>query len=345
VEHAADEGVLLPKRGVRTFFDPLSEGRARNLPDWFVAAYGVSRSLPVAASVTPAEIASPSRDRLMSLFKSTPIIGTGFADLLPPERAAAFTARLQQAFVDQELLPHAKALSLRGRGAINRAADRARAHSLRLDWDGHAVDVPTIWLSQGYQAMMSWVADLVGQVWWEASRQEVPLDEMEGICLVDEIDLHVHPRWQAGLVRALKAIFPRIQFIATTHSPMVLPGLQADEILRLTQDDEGHVVVQFEQSSPALMTGSELYRRFFGVERAQPRELHDKLFAYATLASYSGRSDAEEKKVHRLLHELREAGIEPDLAIEPRAKPKRAKGSKRPPATRRSPARRSKAGR
>jgi hypothetical protein len=116
---------------------------------------------------------------------------------------------------------------------------------------------------------------------------------MEGICLVDEIDLHLHPRWQAGVVRTLRAAFPRIQFIATTHSPMVLPGLRPEEIFRLEQDDEGNVIVRQAKESPALMTGSELYRRFFGIERAQPRELHDKLFEYATLASYPGRSEVD----------------------------------------------------
>lgn len=254
----------------RLFFSPLSEARGRNLPHWFVAAYGVSRTLPVPASATSDEIASPSRDRLLSLFKGTRIIGTGFADLLPPDRAEALTAHLQQAFVEHALLPHATALSLRARGNIKSAADRAKAHRLTLDWKGHKVDVPTIWLSQGYQAMMAWVADLVGQVWWEAEKSVVPLAEMEGICLVDELDLYLHPRWQAGLVRALKATFPRIQFIATTHSPMVLPGLRPEEVLRLEQDEEGNVVVQSGKDAPALMTGSELYRRFFGIERLEP---------------------------------------------------------------------------
>lgn len=318
--------------------DPLSDARGRNLPDWFVAAYGVSRTLPVPASVQPDEIASPSRDRLLSLFKATRIIGTGFADLLPPERADAFAAHLQEAFVKHGILPHATALSLRARGNIPRAADRLKAHRLTLAFRGHAVDVPTTWLSQGYQAMMAWVADLVGQIWWEAEKQEVSLAEMEGICLVDEIDLHLHPRWQAGVVRALRAVFPRIQFIATTHSPMVLPGLRQDEIFLMEPDEEGSVVVRPATDAPARMTGSELYRRFFGIERAQPRELHDKLFEYATLASYPGRSEAEEQRVWKLLAELRAAGVEPDFEPEarqikpPRKKtpaPKRSKSKRR----------------
>lgn len=322
---------------LQRLYDPLSYARGRNLPHWFVAAYGISRTLPVPASVTPDEIASPSRDRLLSLFKATRIIGTGFADLLPPERAEAFNTELHAAFIEHGILPHAKALSLRARGNIPSAADRVKAHRLTLDWKGHAVDVPTIWLSQGYQAMMAWVADLVGQVWWEAEKQVVPLHELEGICLVDEIDLHLHPLWQVGVIRALKATFPKIQFIATTHSPMVLPGLRQDEILRLKQDEEGNVVVRPAKESPALMTGSELYRRFFGIERLEPRELDDKVVEYATLASYAGRSAEEDKKVQQLHAELVKAGIDPGFeptAREPAPKKKRAAGTKRTAAPR-----------
>jgi hypothetical protein len=298
--------------------DPLSEARGQNLSRWFVAAYGVSRTLPVPASVSSDEIASPTRDRLLSLFKATRIIGTGFADLFSPEFAAAFTAELAKVFVEHGVLPHATGLSLLKRGHIKNAAERVRAHRLALNWNGHAVEVPTIWLSQGYQAMIAWVADLVGQASWEDEMGDVSPDTMEGICLVDEIDLHLHPQWQAGIIGALRAAFPKVQFIATTHSPMVLPGLRPEEIFNLQQDAEGNVVVQPAAEPPALMTGSELYRRFFGIERAQPRALHDKLFAYATLATYPGRSEAEEQEVWRLRAELHAAGVRPDIEPEPR---------------------------
>ncbi|HET7500861.1 MAG TPA: AAA family ATPase, partial [Kofleriaceae bacterium] len=60
---------------------------------------------------------------------------------------------------------------------------------------------------------------------------------MEGIVLVDELDLHLHPTWQTEIVAGLKATFPRMQFIVTTHSPLVLAGCRADEVWRLKQDE------------------------------------------------------------------------------------------------------------
>ena len=84
---------------------------------------------------------------------------------------------------------------------------------------------------------------------------------MEGTVLVDEIDLHLHPAWQVKLIPALKQVFPRLQFIATTHSPMILPALSAEEVYLITEDGEGSVVATQSAQSPALLTGTELFRR------------------------------------------------------------------------------------
>ena len=54
----------------------------------------------------------------------------------------------------------------------------------------------------------------------------------EGIVLIDELELHLHPKWQREAIRHLQSIFPRIQFIITTHSLMLLREL---EIMRLEQ--------------------------------------------------------------------------------------------------------------
>ena len=46
-----------------------------------------------------------------------------------------------------------------------------------------------------------------------------------GIVLIDEIDLHLHPRWQWKIIDALKNTFPRVQFIVTTHSPVIIAAI------------------------------------------------------------------------------------------------------------------------
>ena len=57
-----------------------------------------------------------------------------------------------------------------------------------------------------------------------------PAVEAEAVVLIDEIDLHLHPKWQRQIVRNLTAAFPRCQFIATTHSPQVIGEVEHDRI-------------------------------------------------------------------------------------------------------------------
>jgi len=48
--------------------------------------------------------------------------------------------------------------------------------------------------------------------------------------MVDELDLHLHPKWQRRVIHDLKATFPSVQFIATTHSPQLIGEAQPEEI-------------------------------------------------------------------------------------------------------------------
>jgi hypothetical protein len=62
--------------------------------------------------------------------------------------------------------------------------------------------------------------------------------------LVDEIDVHMHPAWQQHIPKRLGEMFPAVQFLATTHSPLVLGNLEVDEVVGLRRDHDGTVVVE-----------------------------------------------------------------------------------------------------
>jgi len=57
------------------------------------------------------------------------------------------------------------------------------------------------------------------------------ISETEGVVLIDELDLHLHPRWQRRIVEDLRTVFPHIQFICTTHSPFLIQSLRTSEEL------------------------------------------------------------------------------------------------------------------
>lgn len=297
--------------------DPLTTARSQNLPDWFVAGYGPSRLLPNIGMVP--HLNDPTLDRLRSLFGAS-LIGTGFIELLGEDLGRAFAKVLRSVFVTGGLLPHVTALELRGRGGIRSSKDFVEAQRFEMDIhdaEGQRIRVPAKWLSQGYQTLIAWLADVVGQILLEAG-EPVDAAEMEGLVLIDEIDLHLHPTWQLRLIPALKAVFPKLQFIATTHSAMVLPALAAEEVILLSQDEEGSVVARPATHSPALLTGSELFDAFFEIHKLHPSPLGEKTQRYGRLATDPTRSSEDDAEMRALRSELAIAGIEFDWEPVPR---------------------------
>ncbi len=89
-------------------------------------------------------------------------------------------------------------------------------------------------LSAGYRNMLSLVADIAYRM---AMLNPHLLGDVvkktEGIILIDEVDLHLHPIWQKRILSTLTSIFPKVQFIVTTHAPSVISSVKADELLIL----------------------------------------------------------------------------------------------------------------
>lgn len=92
-------------------------------------------------------------------------------------------------------------------------------------------------LGFGYQTTLTWLADFCKRMFELYPDAENPLHE-EAVALVDEIDLHLHPKWQRDLVPTLSKIFPNVQFIVTTHSPHVLQSMEDVNLYVLRRDAE-----------------------------------------------------------------------------------------------------------
>jgi len=77
-------------------------------------------------------------------------------------------------------------------------------------------------MSAGEKTMIALVADLARQITIANPNATKPLEVGTGVVLIDEIDLHLHPKWQSRVVVILRELFPNIQFVITTHSPLIL---------------------------------------------------------------------------------------------------------------------------
>lgn len=107
---------------------------------------------------------------------------------------------------------------------------------------GHAV-LGAVDLPDGYRASLAWMADLCA-VWATMYPDEAlagnPAD-IQALVLIDEIDLHLHPRLQRILVPRLRKALPLVQWIVSTHSPLVISSFDRHEIVMLELDEQGRV--------------------------------------------------------------------------------------------------------
>jgi len=114
----------------------------------------------------------------------------------------------------------------------------------RLTFNQLGANVEAIDLPDGYRSTITWLADICA-TWHELapqgrSRSTNPAD-IHGIVLLDEIDLHLHPSLQRTLIPRLRKALPNVQFIVTTHSPLILSSFDRNELIILDQTAEGGV--------------------------------------------------------------------------------------------------------
>lgn len=100
---------------------------------------------------------------------------------------------------------------------------------------GGDIDLDIRKLSDGEKCTLALVGDLARRLSIANPALKNPL-EGEGIVLIDEIDLHLHPQWECEILAKLQKAFPNCQFIVTTHSPLVLSRLEPENIYALSME-------------------------------------------------------------------------------------------------------------
>ena len=91
-------------------------------------------------------------------------------------------------------------------------------------------------MSDGYRGTLSLFADIAHRMATLNPALGSSVLETPGVVMIDEIDFHLHPRWQARILEDLVRIFPNVQFIVTTHSPVVVASVPRDNIRILGED-------------------------------------------------------------------------------------------------------------
>ncbi len=151
---------------------------------------------------------------------------------------------------------------------------------------------PFTMLSDGYRNLLGMVGDIAFRC---AELNPHNVQKTSGLVLIDEPELHLHPKWQRNLIPALRKAFPNVQFVLATHSPLILGDVRKENVLVL----EGYKIVN--KSSPYGKDPNSVLSEIFDLKKYPPemqREF-DKLYRLMD-------DPAHIKETESLLRELEE---------------------------------------
>ena len=127
--------------------------------------------------------------------------------------------------------------------------------------------VPANHLSTGHKSILAMVGDMLVRL-YELQPEIIDPAQLVGIVIIDELEAHLHPRWQREMPSMLSAVFPLVQFFASSHSILPFTGLSSDRavFLLVTRDEEGTKVKRVHLDVENLLPQALLTSPLFGLE-------------------------------------------------------------------------------
>jgi len=270
---------------------------------FFMVAYGATRRVEASVRVDEsARVKSRLRryERVSSLFEDH--LGLIPLSYWLPAYAEKNKGRYAQVLhLLDELLP--------SNCVINRSAtetEHGREHLFSMN----GVPLPFRALSDGYRAYIGWIGDMLFHVCMGVGSGQ-KLRELSGVVLVDEIDLHLHPDWQRTVLPTLAKALHNVQFIVTTHSPLVVGSLEGANLFVLEEEDGATYVKRLPERVHGRSAEQILLSPYFGLESTRAPAAASKLSKLANKAA-TGDSAASMEYL-----ELLSSGLSPSSPKQP----------------------------
>lgn len=165
----------------------------------------------------------------------------------------------------------------------------------RILFDVDGIKVPTIALSDGYRSVLALAGDLVWRLIQAFPDSKDPLKE-DGVVLIDELDIHLHPMWQRDIAGWLRQQFPNLQFIVATHSPLIAAGAGDQALtLRFTLKD-GKSIVESVKNISSMNVDRILQSEAFGLVSPYSPQTQQKIDRYDNLIRKGANTSNKEKE-------------------------------------------------
>lgn len=182
-----------------------------------------------------------------------------------------------------------------------------------LDYKDILVEIPDLGLrglrqlSDGYRSTIALFAELAYRAALLNPHMGVDVcEKVDGIVLIDELDLHLHPSWQRRIVDDLRRVFPKVQFVVTTHAPQILTDAKPGELQVLQQIGDNAPVPLQVDIPPGARADQVLTGAWFQLTSTLDDDTLEKVRAHRLLLGQEKRTTSEEERLERLESELRQ---------------------------------------
>lgn len=188
-----------------------------DVPDLPVLAYGSTRLLPSDDVAAPA---APPRVSVLNLFDH----------IHPLVQVEQYLSNKRKISEDQFTL---LATSLKDLLPVSSDARLTRKNKhMFSEIDGRTVSLSE--LSDGYKSVLALAMDIM----FHLTSSTFDMESAQGVVMIDELELHLHPRWKIQIVDRLRQLFPHVRFIVSTHDPLCVQGLKEGELWVMAKHPE-----------------------------------------------------------------------------------------------------------
>lgn len=162
------------------------------------------------------------------------------------------------------------------------------------------------YLSSGFKSIISILFGIIKEIEFRFKENQIIAEEFQGVILIDEIELHLHPEWQEKIVEVLLNAFPMAQFFASTHSPHVIQAAKRNQIIALGFD-AGNVIQRELPNTDFGFQGwtiEEVLNDVMGMSNLRTKIFNDLILQFDKAIEEENYENAEEiyKRIDGLLH-------------------------------------------
>ena len=165
--------------------------------------------------------------------------------------------------------------------------------------------IPIDYVSQGTSSLIGWMGVLWRRLFDMGGKS--PMRERHALVLIDEIDAHMHPKWQQTLPVDIRRLFPSLQVIATTHSPLIVPSLEPGEVFSITRTPHTNRidVEKITENFQGYRADQILTSRLFSLVTSRDKQTYDELMEYTQLAVETTLDKPQQDRLNELSAKLK----------------------------------------